>query len=670
MRLNAGTVSPGPTVRRDDIQGLRAIGALLVAIYHIWVGRVSGGVDVFFLVSGYLLIGSLGRQAMAGRPIRLFGFAATLARRLLPASYAVIAAVLLSSPFWLPKMRWTLTIEQVAMSTLYVENWYLGVSAVDYLKRDEIGSPLQHYWAMSAQVQALLLCAAALALFSRCRPVPRQGEVIGLLVAVFALSLGYSVIATAHNQAFAYYDTFARIWEFALGGVVALAIPFVRLGERARRIGGWLGLAAILACGVLLEVSTVFPGYAALWPTLAAAAILVCGSGTPVRHGVGALLEWRPLVWLGNNSYGLYLWHWPVLVAYLTLSYRTTADAVGGCAVLLISVILAWATTHWIEEAFTRARSDVRPWRTMVGVAIAVAAIGAGTIAWKVQLKRLTAAERMLVATSADYPGAHALVAGYRSAPARPVHPGPITARSDRADVYADGCHQTLDGEDLATCTYGRGDAPQVIALVGGSHSAHWLPALQDVVAADPRWKVVTYTKSSCLMSAHHASEDPSYAQACARWNAKLIARLISSKPDIVFTTATRAIDGFERVPSGFEAQWRRLTAHGIAVAAVRDTPWFGFNVPECVEINGPASLRCAKPRSVLNARNPARALPPQPGLLLLDLTRFFCPRRLCLPVIGNIQVISDKHHITATYMHSLSGELARQLAPLMTRGA
>lgn len=656
-------------VRRDDIQGLRAIGALLVAVYHIWVGRVSGGVDIFFVVSGYLLIGSMARAVIAGEAPGWFAFTVTLARRLLPASYFVIAAVLVSSPLWLPKMRWALTIEQVAASTLYVENWYLGLSAVDYLKRDEIGSPLQHYWAMSAQVQALLICAATLAIFGRIRRAPRRGEVMALLGLLFLGSLGYSVVATAHNQAFAYYDTFARIWEFALGGLTALLMPLIRLGDVQRRIGGWLALAAILSCGVLLNVSTVFPGYAALWPTLAGAAILICGQGAPLRGSASALLAWRPFVWLGNISYGLYLWHWPLLVAYLTLFYRTKADALGGMAVLGLSILLAWATTRWIEGPVIRTRAQARPIRTVAAVVVAVGLLGAGAVAWKLQLDRLRRAEKARVVTAVDYPGARIRTAGHPSAPARPVHPGPITARSDRAAVYADGCHQSLADDELLSCSYGRAAAPHVIALVGGSHSAHWLPALQEIVARDPRWRIVTYTKSSCLMAAHHASEDPAYAESCRRWNERLTRRLLETRPDIVFTTATRAIDGFERVPLGFHDQWRRLTSAGLSVAAVRDNPWFGFNVPECVEVNGPEARVCAKPRSVLSAVNPATQLPSLPGLRLIDLTPMFCTAQLCLPVIGNVQVISDKHHVTTAYMRSLSDELRRQMQPLLDRG-
>lgn len=196
--------------RRDDIQGLRAIGIMLVAVYHIWIGRVSGGVDVFFIVSGYLVTGSLARQAEAGHAVDLVLVATRLARRLLPASLSVIAVIALSAPFWLPRMRWETVIDQLAASSAYVENWYLANAAIDYLARDQVGSPLQHYWALSAQVQSLLILAAGLAVFTFIRRRPSRVSLLAFLTGTFALSLAYSVYATSRNQAFAYYDTLHR----------------------------------------------------------------------------------------------------------------------------------------------------------------------------------------------------------------------------------------------------------------------------------------------------------------------------------------------------------------------------------------------------------------------------------------------------------------------------
>ncbi|MDK1493409.1 acyltransferase family protein [Sinorhizobium sp. 7-81] len=657
-----------PNIRaaqRDDIQGLRAIGVLLVAIYHIWIGRVSGGVDVFFIVSGYLLIGSLAQQAEAKHRVHLILFATKLARRLLPASFLVLAVIAMSAPFWLPRMRWQTGMHQIMASSLYIENWFLAAAAIDYLARDEVGSPVQHYWAMSAQVQCLLILAAGVAVFTSIRRRPSRADLLAFLTSVFALSLAYSIYSTSRNQAFAYYDTFARIWEFALGGISRLLLPGINLSPMQRTIGGWIGFAAILSCGILLEISTVFPGYAALWPTLAAAAILVSGDGPPLRFGVARLLAARPLVWLGGISYGLYLWHWPILVFYLTCSYQTSAGPIEGMVVLFVSIVLSYFTTRLVEARFRGRKNDGRPLQTAFGAIVALAVIAAGLFVWRVEAGQNMTEEQLRVADAERYPGAaiEGLAAGSSDIP---VHPGPMTVKWDDADAYRDGCHQSLQGTALLSCSYGPREANHTLALVGGSHSVHWLPALQGVLQRYPDWKIVTYTKSSCALSSQETSEAPAHRDACTKWNELLMERLLSTKPDLVFTTSTRVVDGIEEVPAGYQRQWEKLAAAGIPVVAMRDTPWFGFDVPECVEINGRFSPKCAVQRElVLAPISPARAVSFEENLHFLDFSDYFCTAEMCPAVIGNVQVYYDKHHVTATYMRTLSEELARQLVPI-----
>lgn len=657
--------------RRGDIQGLRAVGALLVAVYHIWIGRVSGGVDVFFIVSGYLLIGSLGRQAVSGTPINFFHFATRLARRLLPASLFVIAVIVATTPFWLPKTRWLDTSYQLAASTVYVENWFLAFASIDYLARSQVGSAVQHYWAMSAQVQALLFLAACLAALTLVRRRPQPATVLSFLVAIAALSLAYSVYATQRNQAFAYFDTFARVWEFALGGIVALVLPRLSLTTTQRVIGGWLGFAFIVSCGILLEVSTVFPGYAALWPTLAVAAILLCGEGPPLRYGVERLLAARPLVWLGDISYSLYLWHWPVLVIYLTLWGETSTGLAGGIGVLALSIVLAYLTTRLVERPMTARKGDDRPWRTVFGTAGAVAAIAAGLFAWKLQIERDITAELQRVADAARYPGAAAIGDAGVARDDIPIHPGPFTVKWDNAEVYRGGCHQTLYDDALLSCSYGPKDAPNVLALVGGSHSAHWLPALRTLLQREQDWRIVTFTKSSCVLSTQQMSKVPDYQESCEVWNERLIARLTAEKPALVFTTSTRVVGGREEIPFGYQQQWQKLLDAGIGVVAIRDTPWFGFDVPECVEVHGPLSPRCAKDRTALPKEVAAPlAIPRSDNLHFLDLTDRFCTDAECPPVIGNVMVYYDSSHVTATYMRTLSRDLEKRLLPILRRYA
>ena len=258
---------------RPEIQGLRAIGAVLVASYHIWIERVSGGIrtlrDFRFSYAWLLVQSSRPASNRRSKTLRDWIDVPVVAYGNAGYNLHYDLAFLL-----LPHTRWHAIILESAASTLNIENWKLAYSAIDYLDREDAASPFQHFWALSIQWQFYLIFGLSFLVLARIQPL-RLGRInisiAAPLVLMLAGSLAYSVYITQKDQAFAYFSTFARVWEFALGGLVAIVLPELRL-PLAVRIGfGWLGLAAVLSCGVLLNVSTVFPGYAALWPTCGAA---------------------------------------------------------------------------------------------------------------------------------------------------------------------------------------------------------------------------------------------------------------------------------------------------------------------------------------------------------------------------------------------------------------
>lgn len=656
------SIAPAPSDRRGDIQGLRAVGALLVAVFHIWIGRVSGGVDVFFVVSGFLLIGSLGRETAANGSVNILRYAARLAKRLLPASLFVLVVIVLTAPLWAPGVRWEPYAKHVVASAAYLENWYLIRFNTDYLTRDAATAPVQHYWAMAVQVQALAFFG--LAMWAGAWAIGRAGldrtkAVLALLMLVFAGSLVWSVIHTGNNQPAAYFDTFARLWEFALGGIVALVLPRFKLGETARLVVGWLGLALIVSCGFVLQVSAVFPGYAALWPTAGAAMVLVGGLGAG-RFGVARLLGSRLFTWLGDRSYGLYLWHWPILLAYLTLAERTTATPLAGFAVLIASIIAADLTLRFIERP-TRRLNDAKPWRILIASGAAVGAAGALAVGWIGYTKFQGRAEWARLSNEAAYPGAAAFG---REIAGAPVTPGPFTVRADRPDLYDNGCHQSETGTATPNCVYGDPDARHTLAVVGGSHVTQWFPALLGAVEGSD-WKLMIFTKSACLFrETPEAHEPPS----CAVWNANVMAELQRIRPDAVFTTTTRGEYSADEVAPGYVARWRELQALGIPVIGMRDTPWFQFDVAECVERFGRDAERCSRHRSeLLSAENPTLAVTEIDDLHPLDFSQFFCGETICPAVVGNVMVYHDTHHFGAAYARTLAPMLRDELEPILS---
>lgn len=662
--------------RRLDIQGLRAVGALLVAIYHIWVGRVSGGVDVFLFVSGYLLIGSLARQLESTGRVNLFRFLVRLANRLLPASLFVLFVLVLTCWLWLPTMQWWDTARQIAASTLYLQNWYLALNSVDYLARDQVASPVQHYWAMSVQVQALVIIALILGAFGVLsailrRAISRRG-ILTVLGAISLCSLAYSVFITSQNQPFAYFDTFARVWQFTAGGIVAIGLAGIQLPAIYRLALGWLGLIAIVSCGIILDVSTVFPGYAALWPVAAAALVLVAGEGITSRYSANRLLSTPPLVWCGNISYSLYLWHWPVLILYLTLTYRTEATLAGGLAVLFVSILLAYATTELVDGRL-RARIDrFHPVQTILVAVAAVCVMGIGVYTWNDHKNALIAKELAVEIEPERYPGSRALSAEGYDTGEQSFSPGPLTATRDRGIAYKDDCIQGWDRKALKTCSFGPASATRSMAVVGGSHSAHWMPALVRAMKAFPEWRLDAYLKSACPFSTETLDTEPRYQESCKVWNRSLQDRLQTDKPDVVFTLVTRTTypdaSSPEHVPDGYRGQWLPLLDEGITVIGMRDTPRPGFDVPYCVELNGRTADACTVSRSdLLESTNPALLLPEADELALIDMTDRFCTDAVCPPVIGNVLVYPDRGHVTASYMKTVSAILREELRPILT---
>jgi peptidoglycan/LPS O-acetylase OafA/YrhL len=658
---------------RPEIQGLRAVAALLVAAYHIWLGRVSGGVDVFFVVTGFLITRTLlGHLERSGR-IDFATFWANLARRLLPAALLVLSVVVVAGLLWLPTIHWARTIKEVIASASYVENWYLAVNKYDYLERDSFASPVQHFWAMSLQGQVYILWPILLALTgfaARRMGLDVRRAVGGMLLLLFVASLTYSVVTTRLNQPFAYFDTLARLWEISIGGLLALVPPGWKMPRRARLPLGWIGLLAILTCGLLLPVSRVFPGYAALWPTLAVALIILAGSSGSA-FGADRLLSIKPLASLGDVSYGIYLWHWPLFVFYRTLTGSAEIGLLAGLAIIGLTIILAWLTTRYVENPIRNPqRGKGNPvWAIGVGAG-AIAGLLALAIGWGLVYLHAKRADQVHIAEDDPrYPGARALEPGFSRAgpPNARLYPGPLAVRDDLPDVYADGCQSSEWGEDFFSCTYGRQGARTTIALVGGSHSTHWLPALQ-VLAERHDWRITTYLKDMCRFALAPASKYGEAYPGCDRWKARVLARLKSDPPAVLFTTATYGGDGIEIVPDGFTRMWHKLGESGVQVVAVRDTPYLNFAVAECVEVFGPEAARCSRPRDTMLAKqNPAERLADlPPNVHLVDLSDYFCDATTCFPAAGNLLIYRDDNHITATYMRTLAPMLERALAGVL----
>ncbi|WP_181574227.1 acyltransferase family protein [Microbacterium sp. SMR1] len=670
--------SAGPRVDADrwgyraDIDGLRAVAILLVVTYHVWFGRVSGGVDVFLMLSAFFLTRTFLHRIHTGAPPDIARRLIGTFRRLLPAAAVTLLLVLLLARLFYPATTWRSLWEQTWASLLYVQNWILAADAVDYYNRGEAPSPLQHFWSLSVQGQAFVLWAV---LFALCLLIirrfrrPPDAVVAVVFGAVFVVSLGYSVVRTDAAQQLAYFDTGARLWEFAAGSLLVVALPYLRPGPTVSAVLGWVGIGGLLACGVLLDVEGGFPGYLALWPVVCAAMIVISGTGDAGR-GPARFLASRPLRLAGRDAYALYLVHWPVLVTWLVVRERTEVGALGGVAIVLASLagarLLTFAVDHPVRQ-WRRSERGVMPSVAVVAVAALVVLVPVGTWQGVTAYREQRIAEQQLSAN----PGAHVLFDDEVSEPDPELPMIPLaTAIEDewvQLELECSGVRAITDDILHGSCFERPGTqrASELIAVIGDSHAQQMTAALVPI-AEQRGWGVITLVRGGCAMGLDDPGFDPEF---CPQWREAAIRHVEAIKPSAVMTivTAADASDEDERLRPGIERFLDRMDAADIPIIAVRDNPRFGYDMFGCV-IESDDPERCSMPRgSSLAAANPARILQ-RDSITHVDLTEWICPDDVCPAVVGNVAVYRDDNHLSSSYARTLAPVLETQLGEL-TRG-
>ncbi|RNF84354.1 acyltransferase family protein [Montanilutibacter psychrotolerans] len=672
---------------RTDIQGLRAIAVLLVLVFHIWPSMLTGGyvgVDVFFVISGYLITGLLVREAERGR-ISLLGFYARRIRRLLPAASLTLVAAAIGGYLWLPPAVWSDLAKEVLASGLYVENLLLVQNSVDYLALGEAPSPVQHYWSLSVEEQfyivwpLLMIVTGALATRLQWR---LRGTFAVALATVTLASLGWGIYMSFTDPAPGYFLTTTRIWELGVGGLLALVGS--GSGERhptLRNTVGWAGCAAILVSAIFYTNTLPFPGYEALLPTLGAAAVIYAGSGP--TSVLGRVLGNRVMQYFGDISYSLYLWHWPVVVFYPYVTGRDLTLFSDAVTAITISVVLAHASKYLIEDRFrhapARARGEGFPSAYAMGGACMVVVVAAAALPY-VRADSIDNDAASTVAQAApDYPGAQAFLYGAAVKPVAVPQPAPGVAKLDRGPAYGGKggtrCIAEVKGTDLVSCHYGTTGGKFRVVLVGDSHAAHWLPAFEQLAIARD-WDVTALTKSGCAfadLTVQYGSPGtpPTDYVECDQWKWKALDRILAEKPDLVVisespnhrTGGMSASQSQQAVAAGVVTMAKKLTTAGIKVSAIKHTPWLALNAPACMSKPGASPEACSgvRHKALRNAAlNIAASLDPQ--IKLLNFDDAFCRGETCPVVIGNVFVYRDQHHMTATFSRTLSRALHERI--------
>lgn len=699
-----------PGFYRHDLDGLRGVAIALVAVYHVWFGRVSGGVDVFLALSGFFFGGKLLRVALnPAASLSPVGDLIRLVRRLLPALVVVLAAAAVLTILIQPQTRWETFADQSLASLGYYQNWELANTASNYLRAGEAVSPLQHIWSMSVQgqfyVTFLALVLGFAYLFRRRLRTRLRVAFVVLLSVLTAVSFGYAIVAHQANQAIAYYNSFARAWELLIGALAGALVPYIRWPMWLRTLIGTVALAAILSCGALIDGVREFPGPWALVPISATVLFILAGANRQAHPSTRDKLPWPnrllaagPLMTLGAMAYSLYLWHWPLLIFWLSHTGHRHATVWEGSAILAVSGVLAYLTNRFVEEPLryrgpARARPAVAPstrrplsgaggWyprqlrRPTMALGSTVVLLGvaltATSFTWREHVTVQRADGKELAGLSShDYPGARALTANVR-VPKLRMRPTILEAKKDLPASTKDGCISDFTNPAVINCRYGDTEATRTIALAGGSHAEHWLTAL-DLLGRMHHFKVVTYLKMGCALSTEKVplimGNNAPYPQ-CHTWVNKVMDQLVADHPDFVFTTSTRPwnIKPGDVMPAGYVGIWQRLSDNNIPILAMRDTPWLvrdgsPFEPADCLASGGDAVSCGMKRADVLAERNPTLDFVAQfPLLKPLDMSDSLCGTEVCRAVEGNVLIYHDSHHLSATYVRTMAAELSRQM--------
>jgi peptidoglycan/LPS O-acetylase OafA/YrhL len=657
----------------------------LVVAFH--TGVLPGGfvgVDVFFVVSGYLMTRQLLSRAASGR-VRFADFYVRRALRLLPAAFVVIAATTLAGSWLLPATGRGGLTDDARASTLFGENWLLAARSTDYLADGLAASPFQHFWSLAVEEQFYVLWPALIGI---CLLAGHRGTVgrrgarafrvrrwqdpafaprVGIalvLVASFVVCLAWSRTGSPA----AYEATPTRVWELAAGGLLAAGPR--RLGKHAARLAVWAGLGLVLAAALTLDGSGSYPDARALVPVIGAC-LVVAGARTGSTGMPARIAMRQPARWVGDASYSLYLWHWPVLVLLARAGGIGSGPGPRALAVA-IALVLAAASTRWVERpVLANARLRGHPRRVGVAAGIAVALVLAitavpGLVTDHELAGQRRAAASLLAADPGSFGAASITTDGWRTfAHGTAIVPVPADARSD-VPPRATTCKSSAGSPTTPRCVFGDPTSTTTIALVGDSHMEQYVPAFE-VLARREGWRVLTFLHSSCPFTAAQRVSDLTRKNACHRANMATLATIqADTSIDVVVTSGRSAVpwvrdDAVPDPVQGLVSFWRALVSRA-PVVAIRDNPLTlaADGTQACVAQHLADPDACDRPLTAALPYDPqpdAAAL--VPGVRLLDLTDAFCARGTCPPVVGNVLVNRDEEHLTATYARTLAARIA-----------
>ncbi len=630
---------------RPDIEGLRAIAIGLVVFSHAGSPLFPSGfigVDIFFVLSGYLITSLLIQEIQSTGSLSFARFYARRARRLLPAAMLLVLVVCVVEAIVVSPIMQFRVLKAAFATVFYSSNIYFARLGMDYFEKGTASNPLLHTWSLAVEEQFYLLWPILLLLLTR---AGKSRKVAAIALAVIAVaSFVFCVHLTRIDAAAAFFQLPARVWEFCAGGMITY-LPAERLARHGR-ICSWMGpigLLTLLICAQFIRASS-FPGSVAAIPVLGAMAVLLAGVGAP-NSLVPRFLSTPPAQILGRLSYSLYLWHWPVLVISRQLfppgSLIVRISAIG------VAIVLA-VLTHWAVENPIRYNSFLvsRSGMTLKLAATSALLCACGLAGWRLMLNH-----------SAQF---HQFDQAGRDLPA----------------LYRFGCSSQRPDPIPRLCDFGETKNPRsAVVLFGDSHAAEWFPAVEQIADAQ-HWKLVTVVKTGCTPLMLKEEVSPQMKRVCDQWRRQAIDDIQRLHPDLIIVSSASIHPGANGQMVTDVAVWEQaardtfiaLTQQGAKVRLIRDTPHADYNVLECLaQAKWDGRTRCAPvtPAAALYPDIYAAEVRGAAGLDdvgFIDLSDAMCGAEQCYLEVSGMVVYRDEDHMTATYNRSLTGILFQRL--------
>lgn len=682
------TSAPSRSSFRPELQGLRALAVGLVLLFHLWPEHVSGGfvgVDVFFVVSGFLITGHLYRELSTTGRIALSKFWARRVMRLLPLAFTVLIFSLIAMIFLVPQTVWDMNVRQILGSLFYVENWVLAADSVDYMAAENEPSLVQHYWSLSIEEQFYVLLplifVGTYLLLKKTRSKALSQEdraqrvITWSLVGIIVLSFIFSVWYTNYDAAQAYFVTPTRFWEFATGGLLAMIPLATRVPHRIQNVLGWTGIIMIIIAGLAYTGNTPFPGYTALLPVLGTALFIRYGAHQPIT-GVYWWASRKPSTRMGDWSYAIYLWHWPlIIVAGYQLDSFTWPYKL---AVIVLTFMLSAASQRFIEDPLRRAKPFKVPKRAFGLMATNMAAIAAITFLVPQFLSPDTNEE---VAVT-DCIGADALLSecedlGTEGDPL--ISATQVETEAEEPDYTECIIPDGYTDVEPTGCSLGASEdsADKTIAVLGDSHARAWLPMI-DEIGEQNNWHIQGFTKSGCtpVPLASATSDEDTAAQeisdACRDFVQESSQTFQDSDIDMVITAASPIDREFyndagdtsdEIAMDALNDMWQQWAEAGKDVVVIGEVPHFEeLDGPTCV-ISNPEDIidECSLPADeVLNGRQTILKSAAQESaspVSLYDPVPGICDDERCYSMVGNLITRYDHHHLSNDFARSFGDD-------------